>query len=118
MPEEKTNFAGERIPCPFPHSADAFITRVVGESNFDPQSKKSFSDGDFIAVDPAKAPQHLSMVLVESTPGVVELRQLLVEPDGTRMLKALAQGWPNRIRQVAETDQIIGTIIGKWVPED
>ena len=117
MPDEKSNYAGERIPCPFPHSEDAFITRVPGESNFDPQSLKSFRDGDFIAVDPQREPKHLSMVLVAHA-GVVELRQLLIEPDGSRLLKALAQGWPDRIRPLKEADRILGTVIGKWVPEE
>lgn len=117
MPEEKTNFAGERIPCPFPHSEEAFITRVLGESNFDPQSLKSYRDGDYIAVDPKREPKHLSMVLVAHGE-TAELRQLLIEPDGSKLLKAIAQGWPDRIRPLKEGDQIVGTVIGKWVPEE
>lgn len=117
MPDEKDNYAGERIPCPFPHSEDAFITRVVGESNSDPQSPKSFRDGEYIAVDPQREPKHLSMVLVAHA-GVIELRQLLIEPDNSRLLKALAQGWPDRIRALREADRILGTVIGKWVPEE
>ncbi|QWE93317.1 helix-turn-helix domain-containing protein [Cupriavidus sp. EM10] len=45
MSDEKTSFAGERIPCPFPHSEDAFITRVVGESNYDPLSPNPLVTG-------------------------------------------------------------------------
>lgn len=117
MAEEKEKFEGERIPCPFPHSEDAFITRVQGDSNYEPTADRTFSDGDFIAVDPQKRPQHKSMVLVTRPHEEgAELRQLLVEPDGSRMLEALKLGWPNRIRQMDIEEKIIGTVIGKWVP--
>lgn len=108
----------ERVPCPFPHSADAFITRVPGQSMFDPSGEKSYREGEYIAVDPAKTPHHRSTVLVALGNGqAAAVRQLLIESDGVRMLQALNPAWPNRIAPLSPDDVIIGVVIGKWVPE-
>lgn len=117
MPEEKEQFAGERVLCPFQHSESAFITTVVGESMFDPSSKKSFSDGDYIVVDPQRAYRQGSIALVR-VDGTEMVRQVLMEPDQTLMFLALNPLWPERIQKMKNGDSIIGVVIGKWVVED
>ncbi|WP_197090467.1 helix-turn-helix domain-containing protein [Cupriavidus basilensis] len=107
----------ERIPCPFPHSPSAFITTVPGQSMFDPSGSKSYSEGDFIAVDPARPIANGCMVLVhkKSTDEVI-FRQILIE--GTRkMIQPLNKRWPDQIDTLGDEDIVIGVIIGKWVPE-
>lgn len=115
--EEKERCVIERIPCPFAHSPDAFITIVPGQSMYDPTGSKSYSQGDFIAVDPAHTAASGSMVLVhKENTGETLFRQLLVEND-KRMIQALNKKWPDGIEQLKDEDTIIGVIIGKWVPE-
>lgn len=110
--------AEDWIPCPFSHGPNAFILRVVGESNFDPSGPKSYSDGDFIAVDPAREPLNRSMVVVRvDHEDRATFKQLLIESDGTFMLKALNPNWPNRIFPLPEGSKIVGVVIGKWIPE-
>lgn len=117
MNEEQDHFKGERIPCPFAHSPDAFVTTVPGHSMFDPTGPKSYSQGDFIAVDPNRPAVNGSMVLVERAgTGEVVFRQLLIE-GGRRMIQALNKRWPEEIESLRDDDSIIGVIIGKWVPE-
>lgn len=65
-----------------------------------------------------REPKNQSMVLVAPANGEgVVFRQMLIEADGTRFLQALNPAWPKRIVQMASDDQVIGVIIGKWVPE-
>lgn len=110
--------AEDWIPCPFNHGPNAFILRVVGESNYDPNGQKSYSDGDFIAVDPAKEPLHRSMVVVRiDHEDRATFKQLLIEQDGTMLLKALNPNWPNRIFAMPEGSKIVGVVLGKWIPE-
>lgn len=117
LSEEKEKCTGERIPCPFPHSADAFITTVPGHSMYDPLGQKSYSHGDFIAVDPSRPAVNGSMVLVyKSRTGETLFRQLLIE-GGKRMIQALNKKWPDEIESLGAEDSIVGVVIGKWVPE-
>ncbi|WP_197090471.1 helix-turn-helix domain-containing protein [Cupriavidus basilensis] len=117
MPAEQEKFAGERILCPFQHSEGAFITNVIGESMFDPSSKKSFSDGDYIVVDPNRGIRQGSIALIKVATGEI-VRQVLIEPDQTVLMQALNPRWPDRIQKMDEGDTIIGVVIGKWVSED
>ena len=117
MPDEKSNFAGERILCPFQHSDHAFVTQVVGGSMFNPSVKRSYSDGDFIVVDPDRAYKHESIVLAY-VDGLELVRQVLMEPGDMVMLAALSPSWPDRVQKMKGGDSIIGTVIGKWVAEE
>lgn len=117
MTDEEYQRKVERIPCPFAHSPDAFVTTVPGHSMFDPTGPKSYSQGDFIAVDPNRPAINGSMVLVERVEtGEVVFRQLLIE-GGRRMIQALNKRWPGEIESLRDDDAIVGVIIGKWVPE-
>lgn len=45
-------------------------------------------------------------------------KQLLIEPNGERMLMALNPSWPTRIMHVSTNATICGVVIGKWTAED
>lgn len=110
--------AEDWIPCPFRHGPNAFILKVVGESNYDPTGPKSYSPGDFIAVDPRPEPHNHSMVVVRvDHEDRATFKQLLIEEDGTMLLKALNPSWPNRVFAMPAGSRIVGVVIGKWVPE-
>lgn len=110
--------AADWIPCPFNHGPNAFILRVVGNSMHNPGGDKSYADGDFIAVDPSRDPHNKSLVVVrENGDQTATFKQLLIEPNGNFMLQALNPNWPNRIQRMPENSDIVGVVIGKWVPE-
>ena len=111
--------AEEWIPCPFKHSQHAFVLKVVGKSMYNPGNDKSFNDGDYIAVDPCREARNVSMVVVRlDDDHTATFKQLLVEPNGERMLMALNPSWPNRIIHIHASATICGVVIGKWTAED
>lgn len=110
--------AEDWLRCPFNHGSEAFILEVAGESNFDPSGPKSYSPGEFIAVDPSREPTNRSMIVVRlDREERATLKQLLMDEGGTRLLRALNPTWPNRIMPMPEGGRIVGVVIGKWVPE-
>ncbi len=110
--------AEEWIPCPFKHSRHAFILRVVGKSMYNPGGDRSFNDGDYIAVDPCREARNGSLVVVRlDDDHTATFKQLVVEPNGERMLMALNPSWPNRIMHVTANATICGVVIGKWSEE-
>ncbi|EEO27839.1 LexA family protein [Oxalobacter paraformigenes] len=110
--------AEEWIPCPFKHSRHAFILQVVGKSMYNPGGERSYNDGDYIAVDPCREAQNGSLVVVRlDDDNTATFKQLLIEPNGERMLMALNPSWPNRIMHVNANATICGVVIGKWTKE-
>lgn len=110
--------AEDWIPCPFKHGPNAFILRVAGQSMFNPGGEKSYSPGDFIAVDPQVEPMNRRMVVAKiDHEERATFKQLIVEPDGTHLLQALNPAWPNRIMPMPSGSRIVGVVIGKWTPE-
>ncbi|WP_232036135.1 LexA family protein [Burkholderia stabilis] len=110
--------AEDWILCPFNHGPSAFILRVVGESMYDPSGPKSYAPGDYIAVDPSREAVNRSMVVVRLLDDEkATFKQLIVDPDGTKMLKALNPNWPKPFIEINGNAKIVGTVIGKWVPE-
>lgn len=106
------------FPLPFAHGPTAFCLQISGESNYNPSGGKSYAPGEFIAADPAREPANRSMVVVVSAAEEsATVKQLIVDPDGTKMLKALNPNWPKPFIEVTEETKIIGTVIGKWAPE-
>ena len=111
--------AEEWIPCPFKHSKNAFILRVVGKSMYNPGGERSYNDGDYIAVDPCREARNGSMVVVRlDDDHTATFKQLLIEPNGERMLMALNPSRPTRIMHVSTNATICGVVIGKWTAED
>ena len=114
-----TGDAEEWIPCPFKHSENAFILRVVGKSMYNPGGERSYNDGDYIAVDPGREARNGSMVVVRlDDDHTATFKQLLIEPNGERMLMALNPSWPDRIIRVNKNATICGVVIGKWTAEE
>lgn len=118
MNKIKPEDAQDWIRCPFDHGREAFVLEVEGESNYDPTGPKSYAPGESIAVDPSRAPTNRSMVVVRvDHEERAQLKQLLTDERGTRMLKSLNPNWPGQIMAMPDGSSIIGVVIGKWVPE-
>ncbi|MBR8350301.1 helix-turn-helix domain-containing protein [Burkholderia cenocepacia] len=113
-PEEVEDY----LRCPFPHGPDAFVLEISGESNFDPMGPKSYAPGDLIYIDPEKPPANRSMVVVRiDQEDRAQLRQLLMDEGGVKLLKVLNPAWPTPVSAMADNCHIVGVVIGKWVPE-
>lgn len=115
------NFATEDaldwIEVPGKHGQRSFCLTIEDESMYNPGGPKSYAEGEVIAVDPDKIPRNRSTVAVRI--GNAEravLRQLLTDGD-TMMLKALNPSWPNGLIELPVDAKVIGTVVGKWVPE-
>jgi SOS-response transcriptional repressor LexA len=112
----KAEEAQDWLQCPFAHGPAAFILEVAGESNYDPGRDLSFSPGNLIYVDPAREPSNRDMVVIRiDNQERAQLKQLLMDEDGKRLLKSLNPNWPDPIATMAGNVRIIGTVIGKWV---
>lgn len=110
--------AEDWIFCPFNHSKDSFVLKVVGESMYDPGGQKSYAPGDYVAVDPQREAVNRSMVVVKLIDdNKATFKQLIIDPDGTKMLKALNPNWPKPFIEINGNARIVGVVIGKWVPE-
>lgn len=111
-------YADEWMYCPFPHGSGSFVLEVVGESMYDPTGPKSYAPGDCIAVDPTREAVNRSMVVVKLTDdNKATFKQLIIDPDGTKMLRALNPNWPKPFIEINRDARIVGVVIGKWVPE-
>ena len=110
--------AEDWIPCPRNHGPNAFYLRVSGESMFDPTGPKSYAPGDLIAVDPAREAINRSMVVVRlDHENRATFKQLLMDEDGTVMLKALNPNWKDRVFPIPEGSRSVDVVRGKWVAE-
>lgn len=105
--------AEEWLPCPCSHSDQAFALRVRGESMYNPHSRPSFADGDLIYVDPQRAAQHRSLVVVRlEDRREATFKQLIIEGDKS-YLKALNPAWPEPMIEINGTATICGVVIFK-----
>ncbi|AET91065.1 putative prophage repressor protein [Burkholderia sp. YI23] len=97
---------------------DAFCLKVEDESAVAPAGQKSYAPGDIVAVNPHKEPKNRSTVVVVLKPGTRPvLRQILT--DGDRVLfKTINPEWPDKFAEKTDEVEIIGTVTGKWVPEE
>jgi len=110
--------AEDWIPCPFHHGPEAFVLRVVGLSMYNPNGDKSYAPGDYIAVDPDGEIVNKKMVVVRvDHEEKATFKQLLIDSEGTMMLQALNPDFRPRMMELPEGSRIVGTVIGKWVPE-
>ncbi|WP_237576100.1 LexA family transcriptional regulator [Mycetohabitans sp. B8] len=108
----------EWLRCPFDHGPAAFVLEVTGESNFNPAGPKSYAPGELIYVDPARKPTNRSMVVVRMDGEErAQLKQLLMDESGTKLLKSLNPSWPAPITPIPDGATIVGVVIGKWVSE-
>ena len=116
--EMRREDAEDWIPCPFNHGPDAFVLRVAGLSMYNPGGEKSYAPGEYIAVDPDGELLNKKMVVARiDHEERATFKQLLVDAEGTMMLQALNPEFRPRIMTLPEGSRIVGTVIGKWVPE-
>jgi SOS-response transcriptional repressor LexA len=100
---------GEWLPCQLEHGPNAYYVEIVGDSMADASDPRSFREGHIVGVDPDRAAEHRSFVVVQYNDATPVLRQLIVEGD-TRMLKALNPEWPNRFGAMREDHKILGVV--------
>lgn len=99
------------IECPF---AGDFVLRVVGDSMFNPGSKPSLEDGEYVYIDTKGELAHRKVVVVlRKGDKVPSLKQLLMETDGTAMLHVLNPAWPNRYVPLDADSTIVGVVTGR-----
>lgn len=109
--------AQDWIEVPYNHGKNSFCLTVEGESMFDPAGPKSYAPGDVIAVDPTKTPRNRSTVVIRFIDAEeAVLRQILMDGQ-TMMLRTLNPNWPNGLMSMPDTAEVIGVVVGKWVPE-
>lgn len=110
--------AEEWIACPFNHGPNSFVLRVVGYSMYNPGGDKSYSPGEYIAVDPSREPQNKSMVVARvDHEDKATFKQILIDGEGPSMLQALNPSHTPRLMSLPPGSRIVGVVIGKWVPE-
>lgn len=103
----------QQVLCPFPHGKGTFALEVRGISMENTDHKPSFSDGDWIYVDPTRDANHRDFVVVRlDDEGEATFKQLLIE-GGQKMLFALNKDWKPRILPINGNATIVGVVIGK-----
>lgn len=105
--------AEEWIPCPVSHGPRTYVLRVKGESMHNPQSRPSFADGDLVFVDPDRAAENGSLVIVRLDDKVeATFKKLVIEGD-EKYLRALNPGWPEPIMRINGNATLCGVAIAK-----
>lgn len=99
----------EWVSCQLAHGPDAYYLEIVGDSMADATDARSFREGHIVGVDPDRAAEHRSFVIVQQGSAPPVLRQLLLE-GGSRMLKALNPEWPNRFGPMRDDHRILGVV--------
>lgn len=103
------------LPCPTPHGPWTFALRVRGQSMFNPNSAKSFHDGEIIYCDPDREADNGSLVVVKLIEEQEATFKQLVIEGSRRYLKALNPQWPEPYIEINGEAQIVGVVIGKYV---
>lgn len=110
--------AGEWIACPGNHGGSTFAMRVQGVSMERHGDKISYSEGDIVFADPDAGFVSGSRIIVATGEGRADpalLRQLIVE-SGVQYQRTINPSWPEPIKEIGDR-RILGTVIGRWVPE-
>lgn len=80
---------------------------------FNPRERRSFQDGDVIFVDPARLPEHGSLVIAKlGNSREATFRQLVVEGE-RHFLKPVNDSWPDPILELTEDARICGVAVCK-----
>ena len=96
-----------------------FTLTVVGDSMRDDQGEISFEEGDILYVDPDLEARHRNIVIVRThDDSCATFKQLLIEPDGRKILRALNPSWPNRAFEMPGNAQIVGVVVAKFCDVD
>lgn len=98
--------AEQWVPCPVSHGNHTFVLRVRGES-----MEPEYRDGDWIFVDPDRAAENGSHVVVRlEDEQEATFKKLVVEGEQTYLM-ALNPAWPDRIIRIDGNATIVGTVI-------
>lgn len=103
------------LPCPTPHGPWTFALRVRGQSMFNPNSARSFHEGEIIYVDPDREADNGSLVVVKLVEEQEATFKQLVIEGSRRYLKALNPQWPEPYIEISGEAQVVGVVIGKYV---
>ena len=100
-----------------PDIADAgpngFWLQVQGISNY-----PEYRHGEYICIDPDWQIDelHTGDMIVATCTGDATFKQLVVEPDGSRYLKALNPDWRPQIMPIGEDCALVGLVVAKYAP--
>lgn len=100
-----------------PDIADAgpngFWLQVQGISNY-----PEYRHGEYICIDPTWQIDelHTGDMIVATCMGDATFKQLVVEPDGSRYLKALNPDWRPQIMPIGEDCLLVGLVVAKYAP--
>lgn len=101
--------AEDWLPCPDSHSPLTFALKVQGVS-----MEPEFKSGTIIFVDPAKAADNLSYVVVRmENENTATFKQLVVE-GSRRYLRPLNPNWPDQIIEINGNAVICGVVVGEY----
>jgi SOS-response transcriptional repressor LexA len=103
------------LPCPTPHGPWTFALRVRGQSMFNPNSPRSFHEGEIIYCDPDREADNGSLVVVKLIEEQEATFKQLVVEGSRRYLKALNPQWPEPYIEIDGEAEIVGVVIGKYV---
>jgi SOS-response transcriptional repressor LexA len=102
--------------CPVKHGPRTFALKVRGLSMYNPAGPVSFSEGNIIFVDPDRAHQHGSLVVIRLDNRNEATFKRLIADGEKRYLEALNPSWPDRIMPINDTATICGVVIAKLEP--
>lgn len=102
------------IPCPTEHSTSTYATRVK-DNTMTAQYGRSYPEGSIIFVDPERAneAQNGDRVVAVIEGEIVSFKQY-GEADGQRYLQPINIQYPS----ITKPFEIIGLVIGLWIPEN
>ena len=110
----ETHSIATPIACPANHSDKAFALHVK-DNTMTAQFGRSYPENSIIYIDPASAHKAKSgdriLALIE---GKIPTFKLYGETDGERYLQSINLQYPI----ITKPFEIIGLVIGMWVPED
>jgi SOS-response transcriptional repressor LexA len=114
LTDDRASSLSPLIPCPSQHGPKTFATRVK-DNTMTAQYGRSYPEGSIIYIDPDKAHEALPgdrvLAIIE---GKIPSFKLYNEADGERYLQSINLQYPIITREF----EIIGLVIGMWMPEN
>jgi transcriptional regulator with XRE-family HTH domain len=110
----------EWIICPASHGPRTYALRVSDASMECRSGPVSYSEGDFIFVDPDRKYQLNSRVVLFDHTAKNDFMAVVREfygKDGRLYIRALNPAWEDAERELLDDDTLSGTVIGTWRPE-
>jgi SOS-response transcriptional repressor LexA len=101
-----------QILCAAPHSTSSYALKVEGNTMQSSQGK-SYPEGAFIFIEPEHNAQNGDKIIAKILDGnIYTFKQLAVDA-GMQYLQSLNLQYPPITREF----EIVGTVIGTWIPE-